>query len=163
MDSYRVEAQAALKMTMQDADGALEPIPTGPEGGKGEPDIDKLSNIIKTFNDLFGNIDWKDGDKIRKVIAQEIPARVSQDKAYQNAQAHSDREGARLEHDIALNRVLLELLSELLEEDEPLEELEELDELDDDEEEGFLVGFGVGFAVGFGVGVGSILGRASGE
>jgi type I restriction enzyme R subunit len=112
MDSYRVEAQAALKMTMQDADGALEPIPTGPEGGKGEPDIDKLSNIIKTFNDLFGNIDWKDGDKIRKVIAQEIPARVSQDKAYQNAQAHSDREGARLEHDIALNRVLLELLSD---------------------------------------------------
>jgi type I restriction enzyme R subunit len=45
------------------------------------------------FNDQFGNIDWKDGDKIRKVIAEEIPAKVSADKAYQNAQKHSDRRG----------------------------------------------------------------------
>jgi type I restriction enzyme, R subunit len=78
----------------------------------GEPDIDKLSNIIKTFNDLFGNIEWKDGDKIRKVIAEEIPARVAQDKAYQNARRNSDKQNAKLEHDKALNRVVLELLSD---------------------------------------------------
>ena len=68
--------------------------------------------IIKTFNDLFGNIDWKDADKIRKVIAEEIPNRVSQDKAYQNAVQHSDKQNARLEHDKALNRVILELLAD---------------------------------------------------
>jgi hypothetical protein len=54
--------------------------------------------------------EWKDGDKIRKVIAEEIPARVAQDKAYQNAQANSDKQNAKLEHDSALNRVVLELL-----------------------------------------------------
>lgn len=55
---------------------------------------------------------WKDEDKIRKVIAEEIPARVAQDKAYQNAQANSDKQNAKLEHDRALNRVVLELLSD---------------------------------------------------
>jgi type I restriction enzyme R subunit len=112
MDSYRVEAQAALKMAMDDADATVEPVPPGDGGGKGEPDIDWLSNIIKTFNDLFGNIEWKDADKISKVIAEEIPARVAQDRAYQNAQANSDRQNAKLEHDKALTRVVLELLSD---------------------------------------------------
>jgi type I site-specific restriction-modification system R (restriction) subunit len=107
MDSYRVEAKAALKMAMADADATVEPVPPGGGGGKGEADIDKLSAIIKTFNDLFGNIEWKDEDKIRKVLTEEIPARVAQDKAYQNAQANSDN----AECDKA-NRVVLELLSD---------------------------------------------------
>jgi len=112
MDSYRPEVKATLSMGMDDADGALEPAPPGGGGGGVDPEIDKLSNIIKAFNDLFGNIDWKDGDKIRKVIAEEIPARVAQDKAYQNAVQHSDKQNARMEHDKALNRVILELLSD---------------------------------------------------
>jgi type I restriction enzyme R subunit len=112
MDSYRVEAKAALKMAMDDADATVEPAPPGGGGGKGEADIDRLSAIIKTFNDLFGNIEWKDGDKIRKVITEEIPTRVAQDKAYQNAQANSDKQNAKLEHDKALNRVVLGLLAD---------------------------------------------------
>lgn len=112
MDSYRVEAQASLKMSMDDTDAFIAPPPPGGGGGSGTPDIDKLSNIIKAFNDMFGNIEWKDGDKIRKVITEEIPARVAQDKAYQNAQANSDKENAKLEHDKALNRVVLELISD---------------------------------------------------
>lgn len=83
------------------------------QGGKTTARMhEALSAIIKTFNDLFGNIEWKDEDKIRKVIAEEIPARVAQDKAYQNAQANSDKQNAKLEHDKALNRVVLELLSD---------------------------------------------------
>jgi len=112
MESYRVEAQASLQMSMDDADAFIEPPPPGGGGGGGDPDIDKLSNIIKAFNDMFGNIEWKDGDKIRKVITEEIPARVAQDKAYQNAQANSDKQNAKLEHDKALNRVVLELISD---------------------------------------------------
>lgn len=112
MDSYRPEVKAALSMAMADEDGTVEPAPTGGGGGIREPEIDRLSNIIKTFNDLFGNIDWKDADKIRKVIAEEIPNRVAQDQAYQNAVLHSDKQNARLEHDKALNRVILELLAD---------------------------------------------------
>jgi type I restriction enzyme, R subunit len=112
MDSYRPEAQAALKMSMDDTDAEIEPMPLGGGGAKGEPEIDRLSNIIKTFNDLFGNIEWRDGDKIEKVITVDIPARVAEDRAYQNAQAHSDRQNAKMEHDRALNRVVLEMLSD---------------------------------------------------
>ena len=112
MDSYRVEALASLKMSMDDADALIEPPPAGGGGGGGTPEVDKLSNIIRAFNDMFGNIEWKDGDKIRKVITEEIPARVAQDKAYQNAQANSDKQNAKLEHDKALNRVVLELISD---------------------------------------------------
>jgi len=112
MDSYRPEVKAALSMGMDDQDGTLEPAPPGGGGGGGDPEIDRLSNIVKAFNDLFGNIDWKDADKIRKVIAEEIPSRVAQDKAYQNAQQNSDKQNAKLEHDKALNRVILELLAD---------------------------------------------------
>lgn len=112
MDSYRPEVKAALSMAMEDEDGTVEPAPTDEGGGGRQPEIDKLSNIIKAFNDLFGNIDWKDADKIRKVIAEEIPTRVAQDQAYQNAVQHSDKQNARLEHDKALNRVILELLAD---------------------------------------------------
>ena len=111
MDSYRVEVQASLKIALEDTDATLKP-PSDGGGGNREIEIDKLSNIIQTFNDLFGNIDWKDADKIAKVIAEEIPTRVAQDKAYQNAQANSDQQNAKLEHDKALNRVVLELLSD---------------------------------------------------
>ena len=112
MDSYRPEVKAALSMGMLEEDGALEPAPTSGGGGFGEPDIDKLSNIIKVFNDLFGNIGWKDADKIGRVIAEEIPQRVAQDKAYQNAVRHSDKQNAKLEHDKVLKRVVLELMAD---------------------------------------------------
>jgi type I restriction enzyme R subunit len=112
MDSYRVEKQAAIKIALPDADAEIGPVPTTGGGHKPEPEMDYLSNIIKTFNDQFGNIDWKDGDKIRKVIAEEIPAKVSADKAYQNAMKNSDKQNARIEHDKALQRVIIELLTD---------------------------------------------------
>jgi len=67
---------------------------------------------VKAFNDQFGDIEWKDGDKIRKVIAEEIPAKVAADTAYQNAMKNSDKENARIEHDKALQRVVVDLLSD---------------------------------------------------
>lgn len=112
MDSYRPEVRAALSLAMEDKDGEVEPAPTGGGGTRPEPEIDRLSNIIKTFNEQFGNIAWKDGDKIREVIAKELPTRVAADKAYQNAIKQSDRQNARVEHDKALRRVILDLLSD---------------------------------------------------
>jgi type I restriction enzyme R subunit len=112
MDSYRAEKQASIRIVLPDADSEIGPIPVEGGGRKPESELDRLSNIIKAFNDQFGNIDWKDGDKIRKVIAEEIPAKVSADKAYQNAMKNSDKQNARIEHDKALQRVIVELLSD---------------------------------------------------
>jgi type I restriction enzyme R subunit len=112
MDSYRVEAQASMKMALDDAEAFVEPPPPGGGGGGGDPELDKLSNIVREFNDLFGNVPWNDADKIRKVITEEIPSRVAQDKAYQNAKANSGKENAKLEHDKALGRVVLGLMAD---------------------------------------------------
>ena len=110
MDSYRVEVQATMAIVLPDTGTEIEPVPTSGGGWKPEPEIDNLSNILKAFNELFGNIKWKDADKIGKVIAEELPAKVASDKAYQNAIKNSDKQNARIEHDEALKRAVTELL-----------------------------------------------------
>ena len=112
MDSYRVEMKAQTSIALPDEDGSIEPVPTSAGGRRSEIELDLLSNIIREFNDLFGNVDWKDKDKIIKVIAEEIPSKVAADKAYQNALQNSDKQNARIEHDKALERVIIELLSD---------------------------------------------------
>ena len=112
MDSYRVEVQTSLAIGLADQDGEVGPVPTSGGGRKPEPELDNLSNIIKAFNDQFGNIEWKDGDKIRTIIAEEIPAKVAADAAYRNAMRNNDRKTARIEHDAALQRVMIDLLAD---------------------------------------------------
>lgn len=112
MDSYRVEVQAQVSISLPDQDATMEPMPLGVGGGKRDPELDRLSNIVRTFNDQWGSIPWKDADKVRKVITEEIPAKVAADKAYQNARKNSDKNAARLEHDKALARVMTDLLAD---------------------------------------------------
>ncbi|MGA2372520.1 MAG: type I restriction endonuclease subunit R [Candidatus Korobacteraceae bacterium] len=112
MDSYRVEKQATVSIALPDADAEIEPVPTDGGGHKPEPELDYLSNIIRAFNEQFGNIQWKDSDKIQQVIAEEIPTKVAADKAYQNAMKNSDKQNARIEHDKALERVVVDLLTD---------------------------------------------------
>lgn len=112
MDSYRVEKQASMRIALPDADAEIEPVPAVGGGHKPEPELDRLSNIIKAFNDQFGNIPWTDADRVRKLITEEIPARVAADTAYQNARKHSDKQNARIEHDKALVRVMTALLKD---------------------------------------------------
>jgi type I restriction enzyme R subunit len=112
MDSYRVEVKSSMSIGLPDKDSEIDPVPASGGGWIAEPELDKLSNIIKAFNDLFGSIDWKDADKIRKLIVEELPAKVGADEAYRNAMKNSDKQNARIEHDKALQRVMLDLLSD---------------------------------------------------
>ena len=112
MDSYRVEKQAAAKILLADEDGEIEPVPATGGGHRPEPELDRLSNILKSFNDQFGNISWSDADRVRRLITEEIPTRVQADQAYQNAVRHSDKQNARIEHDKALGRVMTAILND---------------------------------------------------
>ncbi|MDR7134521.1 type I restriction enzyme R subunit [Lysobacter niastensis] len=112
MDSYRVEKQAAMRIALPDADGAVDPVPATGGGGKAPPELEPLSNILKAFNDQFGNVTWEDADRVRQLITEEIPQRVAADQAYRNAQANSGRDNARVEHDKALGRVLISLMKD---------------------------------------------------
>ena len=112
MDSYRVEKQAVQDIQLADDDAEIDPVPDGGGGRKPEPELDRLSNIIEEFNNRFGNIEWKDQDKIEKVITEDLPKKVASDRAYQNAIANSDRQNARIEHDKALGRAMTDILSD---------------------------------------------------
>ena len=112
MDSYRVEKQAAQRVQLADQDVEIDPVPTDGGGHKADPELDRLSNIIRGFNDLFGNIAWEDGDRIRQLIANEIPNKVAANAAYQNAKQNSDKQSARIEHDKALGSVIIGLMKD---------------------------------------------------
>jgi len=112
MDSYRVEKKAVARIQLPDADAEIEPVPTTGGGYKPELELDRLSNILKTFNDQFGNIPWTDKDRVHKLITEDIPARVAADSRYQNARKNSARQNARIEHDEALKRVMTAVLKD---------------------------------------------------
>jgi type I restriction enzyme, R subunit len=112
MDSYRVEKRTMQTIILPDEDAEIEPIPTSGGGHKPEPELDRLSNILKVFNDHFGDIPWQDADRVKTLITETIPARVAQDKAYKNAQQNSDKQNARIEHDKALVRVMTAVMKD---------------------------------------------------
>ena len=79
MDSYRVEKQSTMNIALADEDVEIGPVPTSGGGHMPEPEIDLLSNIVKTFNDQWGNIPWTDADRVQRLIAEDIPDRVAAD------------------------------------------------------------------------------------
>ena len=112
MDSYRLEMQATQAIRLADADAEIDPVPAAGGGFKPEPEIDRLSHILQTFNEMFGNIEFGDEDRVRRLITEEIPARVAADEAYRNARKNSDRQNARIEHDKALGRVMTAIVND---------------------------------------------------
>ena len=106
MDSYRVEKRAVQQLMLPDADAEIEPVPTAGGGQRPEPELDRLSNILRAFNDLFGDIAWQDRDRVGELITRTIPARVAADAAFRNARRNSDDANARIEHDRVLARIV---------------------------------------------------------
>lgn len=112
MDSYRVEKQATVAIALADEDAEIAPVPTSAAGHASEPELDKLSNIIRVFNDQFGNVEWTNADRVRQLITEHIPEAVAADPAYRNARENNDRQNARIEHDKALARVMTAVLQD---------------------------------------------------
>jgi type I restriction enzyme R subunit len=110
MDSYRAEKKAAMAIQLADQDGTIEPVPVEGGGYRSEPELDRLSNILKSFNEQFGTL-FADGDRIIQRIRDDIAPKVAADEAFQNAQKNTPA-AARMEHDKALARVMLDLLKD---------------------------------------------------
>ena len=110
MDSYRVEKKAAMKIALADKDAEIEPIPTEAGGFKREPELDRLSNILKTFNEQFGTL-FTDTDRVAQRIRDDIAPKVAADAAYQNAKENTPHT-ARMAHDQALGKVMQHLLKD---------------------------------------------------
>jgi type I restriction enzyme R subunit len=115
LDSYRAEAQAKMSIVLEDSPYyEIDPVPTTAGGGKPDPELDLLSNILSSFHDLFGNVPWKDEDQVKKHIAS-IPEVVAKDKDYQNAMKNSDKQNAKIESQKAVNKAVINLMADNME------------------------------------------------
>lgn len=114
LDSYRNEARDSMAIKLEDEDSEIAPVPAGKTGHIIEPELDLLSVIISEFNDMFGNVEWKEPDNARRQIL-EIPSMVSKDEKYQNAMKNSDEQSARLESERALQQVILSIMADNME------------------------------------------------
>ena len=110
MDSYRVEKKAVMKIALADEDAEIEPVPTEGGGHRGEPELDRLSNILKSFNEQFSTL-FSDADRVVKRIRDDIAPKVAADAAYKNAKENTPHT-ARMAHDQALNNVMQALLKD---------------------------------------------------
>ena len=110
MDSYRVEKKQAIQIASSDEDAEINPMPVEGGGRKPEPELDRLSNILKAFNEQFGTL-FNDSDRIFTRIKDEIAPLVAIDQAFRNARENTPG-AARIEHDKALAKVMLTLLKD---------------------------------------------------
>ena len=108
METYRTEKQATVQIALEDKDAEIEPIQAERGGGVQEPLLELLSLILDEFNKAWGN-SFSNPDHVSEII-KDMPDRVNEDEAYQNAKMNSDRQNARIEHDAAMKRQITAML-----------------------------------------------------
>ena len=107
MDSYRIEKKAVRAIQMSEEEEEIDPVPVGGGGYVREPELDLLSAIVAEFNERWGGDGrWRDEDRVRRLVTQDLPAAVRGDESFRNAQANSDGQNVRIEHDNALKRAV---------------------------------------------------------
>lgn len=111
MDSYRPSKQGTGKIDLDDNPGLVEPIPVHAGGGKGEPELDTLENILQVFNQRFGDIDWTDKDKVNQILTEQIPTDMKADSKVMDAIVTSpDRQNAKISSDRKLEELIRKYL-----------------------------------------------------
>ena len=103
LESYRLEKKNTIDIILEDEDGKVKGLGIG-AGKKNEVELDTLENIISTFNDIFGNIDWQDKDNVARQI-KELPEMVMKNEKFKNALKNSDIENIKREYHSALKEV----------------------------------------------------------
>ena len=110
MDSYRVEKNTLMKIALADTEAEITPLPTEAGGGKPEPELDRLSSIIQSFNDQFGTL-FSDGDRVVRKLKQDIVPAVESDTSFRNAKKNTPH-NARTAHDQALSKAMQVMMTE---------------------------------------------------
>ncbi|WP_258032914.1 type I restriction endonuclease subunit R [Campylobacter concisus] len=103
LESYRLEKKNTIDIILEDEDGKVEGLGIG-AGKKNEVELDTLENIVSTFNDIFGNINWQDKDNVARQI-KELPEMVLKNEKFKNALKNSDIENIKREYHSALKEV----------------------------------------------------------
>lgn len=110
MESYRPSKQATQDIILEEEEGVVNPIPVEVRGGKPEPEMDTLENILNAFNQRFGDIEWTDKYKVNKILTEHLPAEMKANKEITDAIKYSDRQNAKITTDKKLEELMQQYL-----------------------------------------------------
>ncbi len=110
MDSYRPSKETTKDIALVEKPGEICGIPVDVRGGQQEPELDTLENILSVFNQRFGDIEWSDKDKVRKILIEQLPAEMKANKEIMNTIKYSDRQNAKISADKKLEEVVQQYL-----------------------------------------------------
>ena len=110
-DKYRIVKEEERAIILENTDTEIPPVPVGQGGTIVKPEMDALSNIVKDFNDTFGNIEWKNQDEVQRQI-EELPVRIADNEAFVNAVRNGDSQVAQ----ITFNDEVMQIVAAMLEE-----------------------------------------------
>ena len=110
-DKYRMVKEEERQLVLENENAEVKPVPVGLGMGIPQPEMEALSNIVKDFNELFGNIDWKNRDEVQRQI-NELPKRIASSVDFVNAVKNGDRQVAQ----ITFNDDMVAIVAAMLEE-----------------------------------------------
>lgn len=99
-DSYRLQLDRIEGITLG-GNGILQPASDG-DKKPSDPELDLLSNIVQSFNEKFGDIDWGEDDKIKRTL-QNISDDVLGDEEFLKATQNSDKQNMKITFDKVLS------------------------------------------------------------
>ncbi|HWV24322.1 MAG TPA: type I restriction endonuclease [Thermomicrobiales bacterium] len=106
LDSYRAEQKKTLDLILQDDDAQLEnPDPTG-IGGKPEPEYDRLSSILQTFNEIFADANFTDHDRVARQMSGPVMDALVSDVQLRQIAGTTDEQNQRIAFADALDRMV---------------------------------------------------------
>ncbi len=108
LDQVQVVKVGDHKIELENKDAEIEPIPVGGgKGGKSDPDLIKLSEILDQFNE----INWTNRELAERQL-NELPQRLSEDTTFVNAARNSNENTARMQCFSSLMTIVAGMLNE---------------------------------------------------
>lgn len=107
-DAYRLQKIGERDIQLKNADAEVAPVPTGSGAGPFEDEMQRLSEIESSFNELFGNIAWTDSELVRRQI-DELTERVKDDIDVRNAMLRNDEATANQNCDESTHSAVIDM------------------------------------------------------
>lgn len=109
MDSYRLQLESTTNILLEQGED-LKPIPTEMRGGVNEPEIDRLSSIIQTFNDRYGT-EFEDMDKVRNDFIEVAKEGIKNPKFLSSYEHTKDEQNLKITSDEVVKDEMLKFLN----------------------------------------------------
>lgn len=108
LDQMQVTKLGDAKIALENTDAEIEPIPMEKgKGGKSEPEMTKLSDILEQFN----GINWQNIELAKQQL-DELPNRIKGDEAFVNAAKNSNKATAQQQFNSSMLMVVANMLNE---------------------------------------------------